>query len=125
MAGGVFYLYQSTKTVQAPGKKPLPTVVLPTPTPKQSEHLLLIDKPKDEEVIEDDTVTLSGKTENDAIVIVDSGSDQQVAKPASSGAFTLTLSLDEGENVINVLAKFPDGSEKSEQRTVTISSENF
>ena len=125
VAGGVFYLYQSTRTVQTPGKKPLPTVVLPTPTPGESTHILTVDKPKDEVVQEDETVTVSGKTENDAIIIVDSGSDQQVAKPAQSGAFTLTLSLDNGENIINILAKFPDGSEKSEQRTVTISSENF
>lgn len=125
VAGGVFYLYQSTRTVQTAGKKPLPTIVLPTTTPKQTAHILTIDKPKDEIVQEDKTVTVSGKTESDAIIIVDSGSDQQVAKPAQSGAFTLTLSLDSGENVINILAKFPDGSEKSEQRTVTISSENF
>lgn len=125
VAGGVFYLYQSTKTVQAPGKKPLPTIVLPTPTPQESTHLLIVDKPKDEEVTDDDTVTVSGKTESDATIVVDSGSDIQVAKPTASGAFTLTLTLDEGENVIQILAKFPDGTEKSDQRTVTISSEDF
>lgn len=125
VAGGVFYLYQSTKTVDSPGKKPLPTVVVPTPTPEQSAHLLTIEKPKDEEVLEDDTVTVSGKTDPGAIIIVDTESDQQVATPAQSGAFTLTLSLESGENVITILAKYPDGSEQSEQRTVTISSENF
>lgn len=125
VAGGVFYLYQSTKTVQTPGKKPLPTVVVPTPTPGQSANLLTIDKPKDEEVIEDDIVTVSGKTDPGAIIIVDTENDQQIATPAQSGAFTLTLSLESGENVINILAKYPDGSEKTEQRIVTISSENF
>lgn len=125
VAGGVFYLYQSTKVVQTPGKKPLPTIILPSPTPQESTNLLTIDKPKDEEVVKDDTITVSGKTEKDAVIVVSTGSNEQVAEPTDSGSFTLTLSLDEGENLISILAKFPDGSEKTEQRTVTVSSESF
>lgn len=125
VAGGIFYLYQSTKIVQTPGNKPLPTIVLPSPTPDASSDLLVIDKPKDEDVLTSSTVTISGKTESDATIIVDSGSDQQAAKPTGNGSFTLTISLEEGENLIRILAKFPDGTEKIEQRTVTVSSESF
>lgn len=125
VAGGVFYLYQSTKTIDAPGNKPLPTVILPTPTPEKSSHILTIEKPKDEDVSTDDTITVSGKTDADATIIIDTGSDQQVAKPTQSGSFTLTVSLDDGQNLINILAKYPDGTEKSETRTVTVSSESF
>jgi len=125
VAGGVFYLYQSTKTVQTPGKKPLPTIVLPSVKPSESSNILIIDKPKDEDVISDNTVNVSGKTESDAIVIVSSANDEQVADPTATGSFTVTLSLDDGENLIHILAKFADGSEKKEDRTVTVSSENF
>ncbi|MDP3940920.1 MAG: hypothetical protein Q8Q49_01280 [bacterium] len=125
VAGGVFYLYQSSKTVQTPGKKPLPTVVLPSPTPDETKGILVVEKPKDEDVTTDNTVTVSGKTESDAIVIISSASDEQVASPTATGSFTVTLSLDDGENLIHILAKFSDGTEKKEDRTVTVSSENF
>ena len=71
------------------------------------------------------TVTVSGKTEKDAVIVVSANSDEQVATPSVAGSFSLTLSLSDGENLIHILAKFPDGSEKTEVRTVTLSSENF
>jgi hypothetical protein len=124
-AGGAFYLYQMTKVV--PDKDNTLTLVPKvsvSPTPDKA-NLLTIDSPKDEEVVNKKSVTVSGKTRNDATVIVTSEDNDVVVKPASNGNFSVTQSIPSGTTIIYVTAIFPNGDEKTLTRTITFSTEDF
>lgn len=125
-AGIAFYLYQMTKTIpdsknQTISVKPQ---ITPSPTPN-NENFLTIENPKDEEVASKQTITISGKTTPKANIIVSSETSDQVVTPSETGAFTLTQPIEEGTNVIQITAVFPNGEEKKVIRTVTYSTENF
>lgn len=125
-AGVAFYLYQATKTI--PGEQPKKIAIVESPTPApldDSAHLLKIDKPKDETVSDKKLITVSGKTVNNASLIVSTEDADQVAKPASNGDFTLTVTIPDGTTILQITAIFPDGTEKKITRTVTFSTESF
>lgn len=124
VAGGAFYLYQSTKVVPTTKNKTV-TVKPPTPTPDTSSYILTIDSPKDEEVVNKKTITIAGKTARDATVIITTENDEQVILPAQNGNFSTTQTISDGGNIIQITAVFPDGNEKTIKRTVSITSENF
>jgi hypothetical protein len=126
-AGIAFYLYQGTKVIpsnlqnQATGN-----AVNTSPTPAPNGVFLNLDTPSDEQVVTTSkVVNISGKTTADAVVLVLTKSGQQVLKPTSMGVFTTTITIDSGENVLQVVAIGPNGSTKSIQRTVSFTSESF
>lgn len=123
VAGGAFYLYQMTRSVSEI-KPQLITKKPPTPTPNNA-YFLVVDSPKDEEVVTNRTVTFSGKTAKDAIVSLNSQTDTQVIKPTAIGSFSTTLIINPGTNLVQITAIFPNGEEKRVLKTVTYSSENF
>ena len=123
VAGAAFYFYQSTKVI--PNTKTRLTISpTPTPTPKSNIFLILND-PTDESVVGSKTLLISGKTTSDAAVMVITDADQQIIQPSSEGNFSTTITLESGENVIQVQAIAPDGGTKFLQRTVTYSTEDF
>lgn len=123
VAGGGFFLYQSTKIV-TPSITQKPSI---TPVQKEepSNFFLSIDKPKDEEVVDTKTITISGKTTKDAVVVVSTNSDDQVFPPAKNGSFSTTQTINDGANVIEITAIAPNGIEKKESRIITYSNETF
>lgn len=126
VAGGAFYAYQATKVVPETNKKIVTSNILPTPTPESIDtSYIAIDQPKDEQVIDKRTVTITGKTRSDAVIIVSSENTDQVAKPASDGSFSLTHTVGTGTTIIEITAVLPDGTEKSVTKTVTFSTESF
>ncbi|MDP2649334.1 MAG: hypothetical protein Q8P10_00665 [bacterium] len=123
VAGGAFYLYQTTKTIPSSKTK---TVTLATPIPAQTSSIFLsIDNPKDESVVDSKTLIVSGKTEKDATLVVLTDSVDQVITPAANGNFSTTVTLNDGENHIEITAIAPDGNETKVDRTVTFSTEQF
>lgn len=125
VAGGVFYLYQTTKNAPAKKTQALPTVTLPSPTSVPSKHIFILDKPGIDDVVSTSSITVSGKSEKDAMIIIRSESEQQVAEPSENGSFTLTLPLEDGANIFTFNAIFPDGTQLTETRTVTYTTETF
>lgn len=125
-AGVAFYLYQMTKTLPEKKAEPLgvKTRITPTPTPDKS-NFLTVETPKDEEVLTQKTITVSGKTAPNATIIVSSEENDQVVKPAANGDFSLTQAIPEGTSLLNVTAVFASGEEKKVTKTVTYSTENF
>lgn len=123
VAGILFYVYQMTKTVSptTPRQNGL-TVATPTP---DSNHFLTITTPREEDIVSNKTITISGKTTPDATVIVSSNTDEQVVTPAQNGNFTLTQLLENGANQIQITAIFPTGEEKTVTRTVSYTTESF
>ncbi len=123
VAGAIFYLYQSTRIV--PGNK-LKTISIssPPPTPRPS-IFLTVGSPIDQEVIDTRTITVSGKTSSDAVVAILTQNSHQMVTPAGNGDFSVTLTISDGQNIIEITAIAPNGEEAKVTRTVTFSSEEF
>lgn len=127
VAGGAFYLYQSTKVIPPSETKTIsitpPSQV--TKAPQNSSIFLAVDTPKDEEVIDRKTITISGKTIPEASIAIITASTDQVVTPARNGNFSTTAVLENGVNYIEILAIAPNGEEAKVTRTVTFSTEDF
>jgi len=125
VAGIAFYFYQMTKTVSEPEtQKITDTKNPPTPTPDKN-LFFSVETPRNEEVVSKKIISVAGKTTPDATIVVSSEIEDTVVKPAKNGNFTLTQTISNGANVIQITAIFPNGEEKSIYRTVTYSTEEF
>lgn len=123
VAGSAFYLYDRAKAQE--GDSDQSTVILPTPAPNEDGNLLVIDKPQNEDVISSRSVTVTGNTLPDTYVVAQSLSEEQVAKSSSNGSFQFTLDIEDGLNIISITAIFSDGTQKTEKRVITYSTEDF
>jgi hypothetical protein len=122
-AGIAFYFYQSTKTVSTPNQITL-NAPTPTPTPKPNVYITL-SNPNDEEVTDSKTLTVSGKTNPGATIIIYTDNGQDVIQPTGQGDFSTTITLDSGENLLKITSILPSGDTTNLQRTVTYSTEDF
>jgi hypothetical protein len=123
VAGVAFYIYQGTKTVSV--SRTTISVATPTPTPIGSSVYLTLDNPVDESVVDNKTVTVSGKTTPGATIVIMTNSDQTVVQPSVQGDFSTTVIIGNGANLIQVTAFGSDGQSVTGQRTVTYSLEDF
>lgn len=124
VAGIAFYLYQSTKVIPAPTE-----VFFNSPsgkeTPAPSSVLLTVDTPANETVVENKTIIVSGKTAENATVIVSTDTADEVVTPAANGNFSTSVTIGDGENIIEIIALSPSGEKTVIKRTVTYSTESF
>jgi hypothetical protein len=123
VAGALFYFYQSTKTV-SPSTTTVVNRITPTPTPMPKVYLAL-SQPSDEEVVNDKTLSINGKTNPNATVIIITNADQQVIQPSTQGDFSTTITLNDGQNLIQIRSILPTGETVITQKTVTYSTEQF
>ncbi len=123
VAGVAFYIYQGTKTI--PVSKTTVSVAAPTPTPIGASVYLNVNSPANESVVDNKTVTVSGKTTSDATIVIMTNSDQKVVKPSGQGDFSTTVIITSGANLIRVTAFGSDGQSETIQRTITYSTEDF
>ena len=124
-AGIAFYLYQMTRSLPPEKSQTLSLnskAITPTP---DATHLLIVESPKDEEVLDKKVISVNGKTKHDATVIVSTETTDEVVKPASNGNFSVTQTIPSGTSIIYVTAIFPNGEERKVTRTITYSTENF
>lgn len=117
----IFYLYQATKTI-TPSKI---TNITIKPSPTLAPFFLSIDSPIDESVVSNKILPINGKTESNATVVIITPVDQQVVSPSSVGDFSTTVTLDNGENNVEITAIGADGQETKVDKTVTYSTDNF
>lgn len=77
---------------------------------------LTIDKPEDNTTVNDGThkVTVNGITDEDAKVTING----RIAVVKSDGSFTYSMPLNDGDNVLTIIAKDPAGNETTETRKV-------
>jgi len=124
VAGVAFYFYENSKAI--PPKDDIKTVatISPSPTPKPSVFLTIY-KPTDEEVVQKKIITISGKTTNDATVIVLTENAEQIITPASNGDFSTTITIENGQNIIEITAIASNREMIKSIRTVTFSTEEF
>ena len=124
-AGGAFYFYQMTKVIPEKDKAItlVPKVTI-SPTP-DAANLLTVDSPRDEEVTDKKTITVKGKTRNDATIIVSSEDTDEVVKPAANGNFSISIAIPNGTTLLYITALFPNGEEQTITKSVTFSTEKF
>lgn len=124
VAGGAFYIYQMTQQISQDKSDTITIKSHPTPTPN-SNNYLVIDSPKEEDLTDRKTITVSGKTIPESTIIISTESDDQVVKPTSTGTFNATQTIDDGVNIISITSIFPDGTEKTIKRSITYTTEDF
>lgn len=91
------------------------TVVTPTPiSSPQSPFTLLISQPHDGSVTSDQKITVAGKTERFARVIVSQNNQDTIARADQDGLFKVNLTLDEADNEILVTSMAKNGETKQE-----------
>lgn len=123
VSGVAFYLYQSTKTI-SPSKVKTVSIAPTSPTPASSIQLT-VDQPKDEDVTDSKTVTVSGHTQANATVIITTLTEDLVVTPTKLGSFSTTVTIGNDQNPIEITAVGPDGQETKITRTITYSTESF
>ena len=123
VAGGAFFFYQSTKTVTT-NKEIAKTELTPTPTPNSS-FFLLVNDPKDESIVNKKTITITGKTDPKATVVILTSSDQEIIQPSKQGDFNTTIAIGNGVNYIKIQAISPTGEVATVQRVIAYTTEDF
>lgn len=122
-AGIAFYFYQYTKILPQSKSNPI-LVKAPSPTPTSS-IFLSVENPSDEKLSDKKVISVSGKTNPDAIIIILTKSDYDVFKPSSTGNFSTTINISDGVNVIRITAIAPNGEEQVVYRTISYTTEDF
>ncbi len=123
VAGVIFFIYESTKSISAPQTKNNPIT-----TKKENPNaniFLTISKPIDESVVGSRVVEITGKTKPDATIIILTPLDQKIVAPTSSGNFSTTVNIDSDQNIIEITAILRNGEQQKVLRTVTFSTEKF
>ncbi len=123
VAGGLFFFFQFSKS-NNDNPKNIAVLITLTPTPIPSITLEL-NQPEDEKVYDNKTLIVSGKTRADAIVAILVNGFENIVKPSLSGNFSKSVTLSDGQNIIEVIAVAQDGETKSIIQTVTYSTEDF
>lgn len=82
--------------------------------PSSQTMFLTISSPKNGEVLTASTTEVKGKTVGGSEVFI----NDQETKADSNGNFSVLINLDEGENIINIIANDKDGAFKEEEITV-------
>lgn len=122
VAGIAFYIYQTTKTLSPTS---IQTITVQKPTPSANDVPLVIENPADESVVTSKILQITGKTDSKATVVVTTDTNDVVVQPSSDGNFSLTITLDSGENRILITSIMPDGTESQKTLTVSQTTQDF
>ena len=92
---------------------PTPTTT-PTPTPPPVQLFIDLVSPQDDSVVTSDQVSVNGVTSPDATLSVNG----LLVKPNTDGAFSTTIKLSEGVNLIEIIATDLAGNQATRVLTV-------
>ena len=92
----------------APTSTPTPELT-PTPTPASIGFFLKVTEPKDESIVTSSVIPVGGTTSPDAVVSVNG----EVVEVDERGNFTTMVTLEEGPNIIEVIASDFEGNKES------------
>lgn len=123
VALGAFFFYQSTKTLRDSQIKKI-TIESPTPNPEKG-LFLNITSPKDEEVVSNRTLKISGKTVSNSKIVIISNNSEYAAIADKNGNFSTSITLSENENILQIVAISPNGEIVKTERVVTYTTEKF
>lgn len=118
-----FYFYESSRAIK-PNQLQKITIVNLSPTP-QSSIFLTLDTPSDEDVVSNRILPISGHTVAGAKIVILTLTNEEAAVAASDGSYSTQITLDIGENIVEVDAVGPNGETAKVKKTVTYSTEDF
>ena len=110
---------QDTTPPAAPAPSPdAPPEAAPAPSPDTppTAFYLEVTQPADNSIINVGTVEVMGRTSPGAVVSV----NDEIAVADTEGTFVVTIALEEGPNIIEVVASDDEGSEAIANLTVTL-----
>lgn len=88
----------------------------PSPDTPPTAFYLEVTQPADNSIINVGTVEVMGRTSPGAVVSV----NDEIAVADTQGTFVVTIALEEGPNIIEVIASDDEGSEARASLTVTL-----
>ncbi len=91
----------------------------PTATEIPTELFLQVATPEDGSEVTTETIQVSGNTILDAVVSIWINEDIEIADVDEGGNFSVTVTLEEGPNIIEVVASDTESGEKLSQIAVT------
>lgn len=120
---GLGFLASNVKNIKISTsfKKPVP-MTSPTEAPSgktanESILSLSLSSPDDESVTTLDTITIEGKTDPKAIVVISTEEDETIVTPVADGSFSLKVTLTPEENQL-VVTSYKDSESKIIRRLV-------
>ena len=131
VAGIFFFLFQGAKRGGTLNKtitiaKKINSIQNISPVVNPNNKLFLtITKPQSEQVYTTKNITLSGQTLPSATIVIITPSTTQVLSADNKGNFFYPITLNDGENFIQVTAILSSGEEKTVSITATYSLEKF
>lgn len=105
---------EKTKTI-APSITVTPKSVNQTTT----EKLLEISKPSDGDIVGKNSITISGTSAKDSLIIIQSPI-KEVVKKNETGSFSIDFPLAFGENIIQITDYSKDAKTKVQEKTIKI-----
>lgn len=125
---GIWTANKSIASIKTTDVSPTPTEEITgsttpqgTDEPEPTSTTLTISEPEDELLTNKNTIVVAGKAPANATVAIIYEGDEQIVIADASGAYTATVNLIAGYNVITVTSFDATGAEASQSRTVTYS----
>ena len=122
VAASAFFIYQYTRRVDEGDVKKI--TINSSPAPKSS-IFLTVDEPMDEAVVDERIIKVRGKSVPGARIVVLTQSSEEAGVASSNGSFSMDITLDTNENIIEIISFSKEGETIKETRTVTFSTEQF
>ena len=123
VAGASFFIYQSTRKVDTSDIKKI-TIGKVAPSPASSVFLT-VERPRDEEVVDKRVITVTGKTIPEAKIVILTQTTEEAGVAASNGNFSMEITLDKNENIIEISAIAPNGEIAKVKKVVIFTTESF
>jgi len=127
LTAGIYYIYQTTQTPAIKRENTtLAANTVPTPSiEEETNDILSISKPNDEEIFDRRTIQVKGRTTPNSIVVVSSGQEDVVAASNDQGEFELSLEIATGVNTIITRVIGENGDAAFDERVVTYTTEEI
>jgi hypothetical protein len=117
-----FYLYESAHQVKP---SDVETLNILSPTPQNLSGFLLLDSPNDQAVFTNRIIEVSGRAAPGAKIVVLTQTSEVAAIAANDGTFSTNITIDKGQNILEVDSVASDGETAKVKRVVTYSTESF
>ena len=112
-------IWSARKALKPPSSKIEKKEITPTLTP--TPILLKIEKPQDESIVNQEKISLTGKTDSRAILAIFTEKGELIIEADEEGRFETEIELIEGANEITVIAFDEEGNEASQSMTLVYS----
>ncbi len=89
-------------------------------TSSGSTAALAVTQPQDETTTKDSPITVAGKSQPGAEIIIYSNADEKVASADAQGNFSADIKLEEGENAISITSLPTTGKPETVQRSIIL-----